>query len=100
MQQQHIILILCLLIAHTPSKSHQYKNSLRSFIIKDLKILRDLRLAYEMEEQKRDEIEKRRQEELRREQEEADEMRRKIIQQYLLPRAGATSLLNDLYSRF
>ena len=55
--------------------------------------MRDMRLAYEMEEQKRHEAEML-------EQAKNDEMRRRVIKQYLLPMAGQTSVLNDLYNRF
>ena len=91
--QQYLIVLCVLLLFYAPSKSDQYKGSLRSFIIKDLKIMRDIRLAYEMEEQKRHEAEML-------EQAKNDEIRRRVIKQYLQPMAGQTSVLNDLYSRF
>lgn len=98
--QLNIFLIVCFLIVSMSPISNQYKFGLRSFIIKDLKILRDMRLAYELEEQRQNELERLREEETRREQEQMDEMRRKIIEQYLTPRTGPTSVLSDFYSRF
>ena len=91
--QQYLIVLCLLLLFYAPSNTSQYKGGLRSFIIKDLKKMRDIRLAYEMEEQKRHEAEML-------EQAKNDEMRRRVIKQYLLPMAGQTSVLNDLYNRF
>ena len=99
MKNNFLLILFILILSSQPLISFKYKFGLRKFIIED-KTLRNIRLEHELARRKQYELEKLRQEETRRKQEQMNEKRRKIMVQYLLPRAGPTNVLRDFYSRF
>ena len=99
MKEIVFLIFFILILSSQPLISFKYKFGQRKFIIED-NTLRNIRLEHESTRRKQYELEKLRQEETRREQEQMDEKRRKIMVQYILPRAGPTSVLRDFYGRF